>query len=41
MALAGGIFETGVYGVQSKSQNSTILCQGGPSSRQCSIPSWA
>ena len=33
-----GIFETGAYGVPSKSQNPT---QGGPSSTQCSNPSWA
>ena len=41
MALTDGIFETGAYGVPSKSQNSTILGQGGPSSTQCSNPSWA
>ena len=39
--LTGGIFETGAYGVPSKSQNTTVLCQGGPSSTQCSNPSWA
>jgi hypothetical protein len=39
--LTGGIFETGAYGVPSKSQNSTVLCQGGPSSTQYSNPSWA
>ena len=39
--LTDGIFETGAYGAPSKSQNSTVLCQGGPSSTQCSNPSWA
>ena len=39
--LTDGIFETGAYGVPSKSQNPTILGQGGPSSTQCSNPSWA
>ena len=39
--LIGGIFETGAYGVPSKSQKLTILGQGGPSSTQCSNPSWA
>jgi hypothetical protein len=39
--LADGIFETGAYGVPSKSQNPTVLGQGGPSSTQCSNPSWA
>ena len=39
--LIDGIFETGAYGVPSKSQNPTILGQGGPSSTQCSNPSWA
>ena len=29
--LTDGIFETGAYGVPSKSQNLTILRQGGPS----------
>ena len=29
--LTDGIFETGAYGVPSKSQNPTILGQGGPS----------
>ena len=38
--LTDGIFETGGYGVPSKSQNPTILYQGGPSSNQCSNPSW-
>ena len=38
--LTGGIFETGAYGVSSKSQNSTILGQSGPSSTQFSNPSW-
>ena len=33
-----GIFETGAYGVPSKSQNSTILRQGGPSSAQMFKP---
>ena len=32
LLLTDGIFETGAYGVPSKSQNSTVLCQGGPSS---------
>ena len=36
-----GIFETGAYGVPSKSQNPTVLGQRGPSSTQCSNPSWA
>ena len=41
-SLTGGIFETGAYRVPSKSQNSTVLCQGGPSSsNKCSNPSWA
>jgi hypothetical protein len=39
--IADGIFETGAYGVPSKSQNPTVLGQGGPSSTQCSNPSWA
>ena len=39
--LTDGIFETGAYGVPSKSQNPTLLGQGGPSSTQCSNPSWA
>ena len=30
--LTDGIFETGAFGVPSKSQNPTILGQGGPSS---------
>ena len=30
VALKSGIFETGVYGVPSKSQNPTVLGQGGP-----------
>ena len=30
--LTDGIFETGAYGVPSKSQNPTVLDQGGPSS---------
>jgi hypothetical protein len=41
LILTDGIFETGAYGVPSKSQNPTILGQGGPSSTQCSNPSWA
>ena len=36
--LTDGIFETGAYGVPSKSQNPTVLGQGGPSSTQCSKP---
>ena len=36
--LTDGIFETGAYGVPSKSQNPTVLGQGGPSSTQCSNP---
>ena len=36
ITLTGGIFETGAYGVPSKSQNATVLGQGGP----CSNPSW-
>ena len=40
-ALTEGIFETGAYGISSKSQNPTILGQGGPSSTQCvQIPAW-
>jgi hypothetical protein len=39
--LSDVIFETGAYGVPSKSQNPIILGQGGPSSTQCSNPSWA
>ena len=34
--LTDGIFESGAYGVPSKSQNPTILGQGDPSSTQCS-----
>ena len=30
-SLTDGIFETGAYGVTSKSQNPTVLGQGGPS----------
>ena len=41
LILTGGIFETGAYGVPSKSQKLTVLGQGGPSSTQCSNPSWA
>ena len=32
-SLTDGIFETGAYGVPSKSQNPTLLNQGGPSSK--------
>ena len=39
--LTDGIFETGAYAVPSKSQNSTVLGQGGSSSIQCSSPSLA
>ena len=39
--LTDGIFETGAYGVPSKSQNPTVLGQDGPSSTQCSNPTWA
>ena len=41
VVLTDGIFETGVYAVPCKSQNSTVLGQGGPSSTQYSNPSWA
>ena len=41
LSLTDGIFETGAYGVPSKSQNPTALGQGGPSSTQCLKPSWA
>ena len=41
LTLTDGIFETGAYGVPSKSQNPTVLGQGGPSSTQYSNPSWA
>ena len=34
--LTDDIFETGAYGVPSKSQNPTILGQGCPSCAQCS-----
>lgn len=37
--LTDGIFETGAYGVPSKSQNPTVLGQGGPSNTECSNPS--
>ena len=40
LILTDGIFETGAYGVPSKSQKLTVLGQGGPSSTQCSNPSW-
>ena len=33
--------KTGAYGVPSKSQNPTVLGQGGLFSTQCSNPSWA
>ena len=36
LPLTHGIFETSAHGVPSKSQNQTILGQGGPSSTQCS-----
>jgi hypothetical protein len=36
--LIDDIFETGAYGVASKSQNPTVLDQGGFSSTQCSNP---
>ena len=36
-----GIFETGAFGVPGKSQNPTVLGQGGPYSTQCSNPSLA
>ena len=39
--LTDGIFETGAYGVPSKSQIPTILGQDGSSSTQCSHASWA
>ena len=38
--ITDGIFDTGAYGVPSKSQDPTVLGQGGPSSTQCSKPSW-
>ena len=41
LILTDGIFETGAYGVPSKSQKLTVLGQGGPSSTQSSNPSWA
>ena len=34
--LTDDIFETGAYGVPTKSQNPTVLGQGSPSSTQCS-----
>ena len=40
MSLTDGIFENGEYEVPSKSQNQTVLGQGGPSSTQWSHPSW-
>ena len=39
--LIDDIFETGAYRVPSKSQNPTVLGQGGLSTTQCSNPSWA
>ena len=39
--LKDGIFETGAYGVSSKSQNPIVLGQSGPSSSQYSNSSWA
>ena len=39
--LTDGIFETGAYGVPSKSQSPIVLGQGGLSSTQCSNTSWA
>ena len=39
--IADDIFDTGAYGVASKSQNPIVLGQGGPSSTQCSNHSWA
>ena len=36
--LKDGIFESGAYGVPSKSQNPTVLGLSGPSSTQCSNP---
>ena len=39
--LTEGIFETGAYGVPSRSQNPTVLDQGGPSSTLCSNSSLA
>ena len=41
LPLTDAIFETGAYRDPSKSQNSTVLGQGGSSSTQCSNPSWA
>ena len=38
--LKDGIFETGAYGVPSKSQNPAVLGQG-KSNTKCSNPSWA
>ena len=39
--LTNGIFETGAYEVPSKSQNPTVLGQGGPYSTQYLNLSWA
>ena len=41
MSFTDGIFENGAYGVPRKSQNPSILGQGGPSSTQCSNPSYS
>ena len=38
--LTNGIFETGAYRLQSKSQNPNVLGQSHPSSTQWSNPSW-
>ena len=40
LILTDGIFETGAYGVPSKSQNPIVLGQGGSSTTQCSNISW-
>ena len=37
--LTDGIFETGAYGVPSKSQKPIVLGLGGSSTTQCSNPS--
>ncbi len=39
--LTDGIFKSGACGEPSKWQNPTLSGQGGPSSTQCSNPSWA
>ena len=41
LPLKDGIFETGAYRVPSKSLNSIVVGQGGPSSNRYSNPSWA